>query len=311
MGKRLISLLAIIPFSAGCSGGLDLLHFDQSHPRVLEDRPLTESPGDDYLPAFSPDGRFIAFTSYRSGTEEIWIMDSDGRNLKPLTTDPRKDWSPSWSPDGRKITFTSDRTGTNQIWVMESDGSRQSQLTRPTRPDVWSRDSSFSPDGTRIVYTTNESGKEENWIMMADGSDPYQHSRSERKNCHPYFTTPDGRGIIFTSGRTGVWGLWISDLNGEISGDKARELISGPQFDINLTASVSPDGRWMIYRTADGNLYLADPTAHIANQLIKNGSVEGWRVSWSPDGRRIAYTKRVPAGRSSYQTDIWAITLRS
>ncbi len=307
--KRLYFFLGLLLFiNMGCGRGpSNLLQLtDPPSFEVLHDRPLTNDPSNDYLPEWSPDGNQIAFTSFRSGNEEIWVMNSDGQHPKQLTTDPRGDWTPSWSPDGRMITFTSDRTGRNQIWVMNRDGSHQRQLTRPTHPDVWSRDSSWSPDGTRIVYTTNESGKEENWIMMSDGSNSRQHSRSEGKNCHPSFTPPDGASIIFTSMRTGAYGLWIGDLEG----NNLRELISGPQFDINLTASLSPDGKWMTYRTADGNLWLADPTGQPLVQLAKDGSVEGWRVSWSPDRKKIAYTKRIDTGRSTHQTDIWIMTLR-
>lgn len=286
-------------------GGSGLLHLYQPLPGVVDARPLTHDPANDYLPAWSPDGHQIAFTSYRSGNEEIWLMDSDGQNLRPLTTDPRGDWSPTWSPDGRRITFTSDRTGTNQIWVMNRDGSQQRQLTRPARPEEYSRDSSWSLDGKMIIYTSDRSGKEENWIMVSDGSNPVQHSRSDGKNCHPSFT-PDGKSIIFTSMRTGAYGLWIGDLGG----NNLKELISGPQFDINLTATMNPDSRWMTYRTADGNLYLADPNGRPLTQLIKDGSVEGWRVSWSPDGTKIAYTKRIVTGRFTHQTDLWVVTLR-
>lgn len=306
IGVWSVTLLSLVLFSSGCGGGwLGSRSSLESLVRVVSDQPLTAGRGDDYLPAWSPDGRQITFTSYRSGNEEIWIMDEGGENPKPLTVSPRGDWAPSWSPDGRWITFTSDRTGTNQIWVMDREGGHLRQLTRPAQPKEWSRDSSWSPDGTRIVYTTNRSGKEENWIMRSDGSNPMQHSRSEEKNCHPSFT-PDGGSIIFTSMRTGAYGLWIGDLEG----NHLRQLISGPQFDNNLTASLSPDGQWMTYRTGDGNLWLADTTGRSLIQLIKDGSVDGWRVSWSPDGKRIAYTKRIVTGQSTYQTDVWVITLK-
>lgn len=305
MDKRLITLLAIIQFSAGCGGLFGSLHLFQPLPSVLKNQPLTSSPGNDYLPAWSPDGTQVAFASYQSGNEEIWVMDGDGQYMKQLTTNHRGDWAPSWNPDGRFITFTSDRTGTNQIWVMDRDGGHQIQLTWPTRPDEYSRDSSFSPDGTRIVYTTDRSGKEENWIMMSDGSNPKQHTQSKGKNCHPSFL-PDGVGVIFTSMRTGAYGLWLGDLEG----NHLRELISGPQFDINITASMSPDGKWMAYRTADNHLWLSNPNGRPLVQLVKDGSVDGWRVSWSPDGKRIVYTKMIPTGRATYQTDIWMITLK-
>lgn len=65
---------------------------------------------DDY-PIWSPDGNKIAFSSYRDGNFEIYVMNVDGSNQFNLTNHPAGDTNPVWSPDGAKITFISDRDG--------------------------------------------------------------------------------------------------------------------------------------------------------------------------------------------------------
>ena len=67
-------------------------------------------------------GAQIAFTSYRDGNAEIYVMDADGSNLRNLTRNPALDWEPAWSPDGGRIAFTSGRDGNLEIYVMDANG---------------------------------------------------------------------------------------------------------------------------------------------------------------------------------------------
>lgn len=93
--------------------------------------PLTQGPASDSLPAWSPDGKRIAFGSDRTGGGDIYVMNADGSGVKRLTTDPGVDEWPAWSPDGTEIAFgrkaTQDAPG--DIWVMNADGTNQVNLT--------------------------------------------------------------------------------------------------------------------------------------------------------------------------------------
>lgn len=95
-------------------------------------RRLTHNAAYDGEPAWSPDGRKIAFRSTRDGNREIYVMNADGSNQRNLTRHPAKDGRPSWSPDGRRIAFVSDRDGRLEAHVMNADGSGQRSLTQGT-----------------------------------------------------------------------------------------------------------------------------------------------------------------------------------
>jgi Tol biopolymer transport system component len=92
-------------------------------------RRLTHNAGYNDKPAWSTNGRKIAFQSTRDGNSEIYVMNADGSGQRNLTRHPAKDGRPSWSPDGRRIAFVSDRDGRLEAHVMNADGSGQRSLT--------------------------------------------------------------------------------------------------------------------------------------------------------------------------------------
>ena len=102
---------------------------------------LTENLKTDRFPVWSPDGKRIAFSSYRVRvvTAEIYVMDADGGNQQRLTENLKTDWQPSWSPNGERIAYASDRKGdfeNFEIYVMDADGGNQQRLTENRHSDL-------------------------------------------------------------------------------------------------------------------------------------------------------------------------------
>ena len=84
-------------------------------------------------PAWSPDGKKIAFVSWRESNhdmnDDIYVMNADGTNAVNLTNHEAQDFDPAWSPDGTKIAFVSDRGGNYDIYVMNADGTGEVKIT--------------------------------------------------------------------------------------------------------------------------------------------------------------------------------------
>ena len=71
-------------------------------------------------PAWSPDGRQLAFTSMRDGNYEIYAMNSDGSNLRRLTNHPERDDFAQWHPDGKHLLTISERDGAFDLYLVDA-----------------------------------------------------------------------------------------------------------------------------------------------------------------------------------------------
>ena len=101
---------------------------------------LTDNPAEDSLPAWSPDGKQIAFTSTRDGHYQIYVMDVNGGNLRRVSYGDSTDFAPTWSPDGKWLAYTSVRDGAPNIYIMDLNGNNVTRVTTTggDRPS-WSR----------------------------------------------------------------------------------------------------------------------------------------------------------------------------
>ncbi len=139
----LLGDLYVIPFNGG------------------EAKSLTTGVAWDMQPKFSPNGKWIAFTSDRAGGDNVWIMDRDGKNPKQVTKETfRLLNSPSWSPDSDYLVarkhFTSERSlGAGEMWLYHRSGGDGLQLTKKRTDQKDSGEPVFSPDG-RYVYFSDD-----------------------------------------------------------------------------------------------------------------------------------------------------------
>ena len=164
----------------------------------------------DVDPDISPDGKYILFTSNRTGNNEIFVQDRSGA-VQNMTNNPAIDEWARWSPNGKQIVFGSNRDGgVFEIYVMNADGT--GTPLQLTYPPTLSRYPSWSPDGKQIVFRHGI----DIYTMNADGSGVPVQLTSE---VPPSFAqmanwSPDGRHLVFMSFREGYCSVFRTDADG-------------------------------------------------------------------------------------------------
>ncbi|QLQ06773.1 MAG: PD40 domain-containing protein [Anaerolineae bacterium] len=192
-----------------------------------------------YLPAWSPDGRQIAYVSGGRGgfdSHEIYVVNVDGSGDTNLTVNDAQEYGVAWSPDGSTLAFGSKRDGEMRIYTMNPDGSEQQSLPTPAAGQApW-----WSPDGRQMVYTVESEGNSDIYVMDADGGNQRLLIGGPEWEYLASWS-PDGHRIAFTSHRDGEAAIYVSNADGS---DVKR--VSGR----NLTAAVgrwSPDGTQVVF----------------------------------------------------------------
>jgi len=206
--------------------------------------------GSDSQPTWAPGGDRIAFVrGERVGskwTTDIWVVNTDGTNLRNLTSNPSVDYDPQWSPDGSKIVYTRRLADYNsEIFVINADGTDQTRLTNSPIPYSDSSPS-WSPDGSKILFTSYRSegedayGNGEIYRMDVDGGNVTNVSSSVG-NDH----SPDWRAGVWDTGRRTY--LPVADAHVMQSRPKVN---FGGKTTLNVRQTISAVNSYIKFRVA-------------------------------------------------------------
>ena len=258
-GSRQRPLGAIL-FSHGADGDI----FETAPVRGGRLRRLTNLPGAQLDPSWSPDASKIVFRDSRRGInvdDEISVMDADGSNVRNLTRNPANDWSPAWSPDGKRIVFASERSAPLSLWTMRADGSLPTRLT-----DGIDEYPAWSPDGQWIAYG-HDLPQSDIWLVRPDGSDGHALTHSLDPEWLPAWS-PSGDRIAFVRGYEGHTAIWVMNADG--SGQ--QRLTRGRR---DMAPAWAPDGKRLVF-SRDGILQMMDADGDHGESLGVEGELPSW-----------------------------------
>ncbi|MGE0865000.1 MAG: hypothetical protein AB7P34_13970 [Vicinamibacterales bacterium] len=216
-------------------------------------------------PSWSPDGRSIAYTSYRTGVMDILISNIFAGTMESPTKGTGQNWLPVFSPDGSRIAFTSNRDGNSEVYVMNRDGSNVTRLTNGPAIDSTP---TWSPSGTQIAFTSERRGQPQVFVVNVDGTGLRQISFESYAD-RPTWSPPPYNEIAY-SARTGP-GFDIKIL--AIGTGETRQITFGEGS--NESPAWAPNGRHLAFmstRAGRSQIFTVDRDGRNLRQITRDGN---------------------------------------
>ena len=200
---------------------------------------LTKMGSDSLLPAYSPGGGEIAFTSYLKDNPDLWIVSAGGGRARRVSKQPGLNTGASWSPDGRGIALTLSHEGNSEIYRISPDDGRV--IGRLTNSAAIDSSPCFSPDGSQIAFVSNRQGSPQIFIMPASGGAAKRVTYQGKYNQTPRWSPRTDKPQIAFTGRDerGVFDIFVIDV--KTGKDRPRHAGRGIEPGSDLVARRAPD----------------------------------------------------------------------
>ena len=280
----------------------------------------------DVSPAFSPDGKSLAFLrAASSGVSDVYVGPVSGGPARRLTFDNRNAESIAWTPDGRWIVFSSDRRRNSVLWRVPAAGGEPERVggvgenvTDPvfskdgrmaytqlfSDANIWRVETSgktppvkvisstqydsspqYSPDGSRVAFRSNRSGSNEVWVSDGSGRIPVQLTHYAGPLTGTPRWSPDGMNIAFDTRPNGQADIYVvSSIGG------TPRQVTRSEFE-DVVPSWSTDGAWIYFasnRTGAWQVWRVRADGSVEEQVTRDG---GFAAFESPDGHYLYYAK--------------------
>jgi len=228
-------------------------------------------------PAWSPDGKELAYVSFETRKAVVWVQDLSSGRRRVLADFRGSNSAPAYSPDGQQIALTLSREGGSQLFIMNRSGDGLRRLTQTQAIDT---EPVFAPDGRTLFFVSDRGGGPQIYRMPVAGGSAERVTFSGAYNISPSIS-PDGRSLAY-----------ITRVGGGAFRVCVMELASGSVQQISDTSddespSFSPNGRLLVYATRSGGrdvLMTSTLDGRIKAKLVST-LADVREPTWGPFGR--------------------------
>jgi TolB protein len=225
-------------------------------------------------PAWSPDGKQIAYVSFESRKPAIYLQTLATGERRKVSELPGINGAPTWSPDGTKLALTLSKDGNPDIYVMDIGSGNLRRLTDHFAIDT---EPSWSPDGSQIVFTSDRGGKPQLYLVAANGGEPRRITHEGEYNARGVFS-PNGKSLAMVHGVGGSYRIALLDL----ASQQLRVMTPGSQDE---SPGFAPNGSMILYASRSGGGAAQLSAVSIDGKVRQSLRIEGGEArqpAWSP-----------------------------
>ena len=229
-------------------------------------------------PAWSPDGKSLAYVSFESQKAVVYTQDTATGARRAIANFRGSNSAPAWSPDGQTLAVTLSRDGGSQLYLIGREGGSPRRLTTSNAIDT---EPAFSPDGKSIYFVSDRGGGPQIYRISTGGGNVERVTFGGSYNISPAIS-PDGRTLAYISRQGGAFKLYTMDL--ATPGAQPQALTDSSDDE---SPSFAPNGKLIIYASrAQGRDVLMTTTldGKIKARLVSS-TADVREPVWGPYGR--------------------------
>jgi TolB protein len=228
-------------------------------------------------PAWSPDGRQLAYVSFETQKAAVWVQDLGSGERRLLASFKGSNSAPAWSPDGKQLALTLSKDGVAQLYTMATSGGTPARLTSSNAIDT---EPVYSPDGRFIYFVSDRGGGPQIYRIGSGGGNGVDRvSFSGSYNISPALS-PDGKQLAYITRQGSAYKLMIQELDG----GTPRTLTDSQDDE---SPSFAPNGRLIVYASRQSGADVLMTTTldgKIKTRLLSSGA-DMREPAWGPYGR--------------------------
>ena len=189
-------------------------------------------------PAWSPDGKQIAYVSFERKRAMVFVQSLTSSQRKLIADFPGSNSAPVWSPDGKQIALVLTRDDQSQLYLADSNGKH---LRRLTYSDAIDTEPSFSPDGQWLLFTSDRGGSPQIYRIPVDGGEAERMTFDSGNAFSPRYS-PDGNSFVFSRFSDGMFHIAVYDI-----GTRQTQILTAGGWE--KKPSFAPNGKMILFAT--------------------------------------------------------------